>query len=214
MSSPAGAPAVTPIKAVIFDMGGILEPPFDDALFPELARMLGMPEPQLRRERSVDGLALTLGRMTLREFYARVSREAGSPVEADAAVARHLAVYEAATGTLDAGVLALVQALRGRHVVACLTNTEVEVGRFNRDRGLYRAFDRAFLSTELGLHKPELAIFDRVMAELGVAPAEAVFTDDKLDNVVGARAAGLHAIQYRDLSSFSTELEDLVGRWA
>lgn len=214
MSSSAGAPAVTPIKAVIFDMGGILEPPFDDALFPELARMLGMPEPQLRRERSVDGLALTLGRMTLREFYARVAREAGSPVEADAAVARHLAVYEAATGTLDAGVLALVQALRGRHVVACLTNTEVEVGRFNRDRGLYRAFDRAFLSTELGLHKPERAIFDRVMAELGVAPAEAVFTDDKLENVIGARTAGLHAIQYRDLASFSTELEDLVGRWA
>ena len=214
MSSPAGASAVTPIKAVIFDMGGILETPFDDALFPELARMLGIPEPQLRRARSVDGLALTLGRMTLREFYARVAREAGSPVEADAAVARHLAVYEAATGPLDAGVLALVQALRGRQVVACLTNTEVEVGRFNRDRGLYRAFDRAFLSTELGLHKPERAIFDRVMAELGIAPAEAVFTDDKLENVIGARTAGLHAIQYRDLASFSTEFEDLVGRWA
>ena len=52
------------------------------------------------------------------------------------------------------------------------------------------------------------------MAELGIAPAEAVFTDDKLENVVGARTAGLHAIQYRDLASFSTELEDLVGRWA
>jgi putative hydrolase of the HAD superfamily len=213
VSSPAGASAVTPIKAVIFDMGGILETPFDDALFPELARMLGIPEPQLRRARSIDGLALTLGRMTLREFYARVAREAGSPVEADAAVARHLAVYEAATGPLDAGVLALVQALRGHLVVACLTNTEVEVGRFNRDRGLYRAFDRAFLSTELGLHKPERAIFDLVMAELGIAPAEAVFTDDKLENVIGARTAGLHAIQYRDLASFSMELEDLVGRW-
>ena len=213
MSSPAGVPAVTPIKAVIFDMGGILEAPFDDVLFPELARTLGMPEPQLRQARSADSLALTLGRMTLREFYARVAREAGSAVEADAAVARHLAVYEAATGPLDAGVLALVQGLRRRHVVACLTNTEVEVGRFNRDRGLYRAFDRAFLSTELGLHKPERAIFDRVMAELGFAPAEAVFTDDKRENVVGARTAGLHAIRYRDLASFSTELEDLVGRW-
>jgi putative hydrolase of the HAD superfamily len=212
VSSATGVPAR--IKAVIFDMGGILEAPFDDVLFPELARMLGVPEPQLRRERSADGLALTLGRMTLRQFYARVAREAGSPVEADAAVARHLAVYEAATGPLDAGVLALVQALRGGHVVACLTNTEVEVGRFNRERGLYRVFDRAFLSTELGLHKPDRAIFDRVLAELGCAPAEAVFTDDKLENVVGARTAGLHAIQFRDLASFSAELAGLIGRWA
>jgi putative hydrolase of the HAD superfamily len=195
-------------------MGGILEAPFDDILFPELARMLGMMEQELRRARSADGLALTLGRMTLGEFYARAARETGSLVAADAAVARHLAVYEAATGPLDAGVLALIEALRRHHVVACLTNTEVEVGRFNRDRGLYRAFDRAFLSTELGLHKPDPAIFRHVTAELGCKPAEAVFTDDKQENVDGARAAGLHAIQFRDLASFSAELAALLGRWA
>ena len=214
MSSAAGAPAAASVKAVIFDMGGILEAPFDDVLFPELARMLGVPEPWLRQRRSRDALALTEGRMTLRDFYARVAREAGRPVDADAAVARHLAVYEAATGPLDAGVLTLVQALARRHVVACLTNTEVEVGRFNRDRGLYRAFHRAFLSTELGLHKPDRAIFEHALAALDCAPAETVFTDDKLENVAGARTAGLHAILYRDLASFSTELEDLVGRWA
>jgi putative hydrolase of the HAD superfamily len=214
VSPPAGAPAATSVKAVIFDMGGILEAPFDDVLFAELAQLLGIPEPQLRRERSAHGLALTLGRMTLRDFYARVAREAGSPVGADAAVARHLALYESATGPLDAGVLALVQALRQRYVVACLTNTEVEVGRFNRDRDLYRAFDRAFLSTELRLHKPDRAIFDHVVAELRCPAADAVFTDDKLENVVGARTAGLHAIQFRDLASFSTELTGLIGRWA
>ena len=39
MSSPARGAAR--VKAVIFDMGGILEGPFDDVLFPELARTLG-----------------------------------------------------------------------------------------------------------------------------------------------------------------------------
>ena len=213
MSSPAGAPAA-PVKAVIFDMGGILEAPFDDVLFPELARMLGVPEPWLRQQRSRHALALTEGRMTLREFYARVAREADRPGDPETVVARHLAVYEAATGPLDTGALRLVEALRRRHVVACLTNTEVEVGRFNRGRGLYRAFHRAFLSTELGLHKPGRAIFDRALAELDCVPAEVVFTDDKLENVSGAQTAGLHGILYRDLASFSAELQDLVGRWA
>jgi HAD superfamily hydrolase (TIGR01509 family) len=173
-----------------------------------------VPEPRLRQERAAHGLALTEGRMTLHEFYARVARDAGRPVDADAVVARHLAVYEAATGPLDAGVLALIQALRRRHVVACLTNTEVEVGRFNRERGLYRAFDRAFLSTELALHKPGRAIFDRAVADLGCSPDEAVFTDDKLENVTGARTAGLHGILYRDLASFSAELAERLGSWA
>ena len=127
-----------------------------------------------------------------------------------AVVAHHLAVYEAATAELDARVLELIDHLRRRHIVACLTNTEVEVGRFNRDRGLYHPFDRAFLSTEIGLHKPDRAIFERALAELRCAPSEAVFTDDKLENVEGARAARMHAIHYRDFEGFSRELAQLV----
>ena len=64
-----------------------------------------MPEPRLRQHRAAEAVALTEGRMTLREFYARVARESGRPVDPDAAVARHLAVYEAATARLDARVL-------------------------------------------------------------------------------------------------------------
>ena len=198
------------VKAVIFDIGGILEPPFDDILFPELAGMLGVPEPRLREHREADAVALTEGRMTLRDFYARVIAKGSRPVDPGAVVARHLAVYETATARLDARVLALIEGLRRRHLVACLTNTEVEVGQFNRERGLFHPFDRAFLSTELGLHKPGRAIFERVLTELGCTPSEAVFTDDNLENAVGARAVSMHAIHYRDFEDFSRELARLV----
>ena len=208
MSGFPGARA--PIRAVIFDIGGILEQPFDDVLFPELSRTLGVPEPRLRQRRAADAVALTEGRMTLREFYWRLAGESTRPVDADAVVARHLAVYAAATAPLDTRVLALIEELRRRHVVACLTNTEVEVGRFNRERGLYRPFVRAFLSTELGLHKPDHAIFERVLAELGCAPDEAVFTDDSLENAAGAGTIGMHAIHYKNLESFRSELVSLV----
>lgn len=203
-------PVAAPIKALIFDMGGVLEPPFDDILMPALADMLGVSRERLQQLRGAHGLALTEGRMTLRDFYAGIIAESGRPVLPDAVVARHLAVYETATGSLDARVLGLIRRLQRRHVVACLTNTEVEVGRFNRERGWFGAFDRAFLSTELRLHKPERAIFGRVLADLDCAAAEALFTDDKLDNVVGARAAGLHAIHYRDFEAFSRELARLI----
>src|SRR5262249_46319984 len=124
--------ARAPIKAVIFDIGGVLERPFDPVLFPDPSPMLGVLAPRLPQQRASDRVALTEGRMTLREFYARVAAEGARPVDADAVVARHLAVYAAATAPPDTRVLALVEELRRRHVVACLTNTEVEVGRFNR----------------------------------------------------------------------------------
>jgi putative hydrolase of the HAD superfamily len=200
-----------PVRAVVFDIGGILEPPFDDVLIPELAAILGMPPARLTDRRAASAVALSEGRLTLRDFYARIGMELGRPVDPDAVVARHLAVYQAATATLDARVLGLIRVLRERHLVACLTNTEIEVARFNRERGLFRPFDQAFVSTELGLHKPDCAIFERVLTDLGCAPADVVFTDDNLDNALGARAVGIHAIHYRGFEEFSSELAPLIA---
>jgi putative hydrolase of the HAD superfamily len=199
------------VKAVIFDIGGILEPAFDDVLVPEVAGLLAMPCDRFLARRAAAAVALTEGRLTLRDFYSGLGEESGRPVDAGRVVARHLAVYGAATAQLDTRVLELIQRLRGRHLVACLTNTEIEVARFNRERGLFRPFDRAFLSTELGLHKPMRAIFERALAGLGCRAAEAVFTDDKLENTRGAQETGMLAIHYRDFGEFSRQLAGLIG---
>ena len=200
-----------PIRAVIFDIGGILEPPFDDVLVPTLASMLDITPEDLRRHRAEHGLALTQGTLTLADFYARVVAARKHRADPGELLARHLGIYAAETAQLDARVLQLVERLRRRYVVACLTNTEVEVGRFNHDRGLYRSFDRAFLSTELGVGKPDRAVFERVLAELRCAPPDAVFTDDNAKYTAAARAAGMHAIHYRDFESFSRDLAELTG---
>jgi HAD superfamily hydrolase (TIGR01509 family) len=195
-----------PIRAVIFDIGGIVEPPFDDILVRELAAKLGIEGESFRRRRAEHALALTQGRLTLADFYERVVTAGHHRVDPNELLARHLAVYAAETARLDARVLGLIEALRRRYLVACLTNTEVEVGRYNRDRGLFGSFDRAFLSTELGLGKPDRAVFERVLADLRCGPQEAVFIDDNPVNTAGARTAGIHAIHYRDFESFSRDL--------
>jgi HAD superfamily hydrolase (TIGR01509 family) len=205
------APSDRPVKAVIFDIGGIMEPSFDDVLGPEVAGLLAMSRERFLARRAAAAVALSEGRMTLRDFYQRLGEEGGWPVDASQIVARHLDVYAAATAEFDPQVLALIARLRRRHLVACLTNTEIEVAEFNRQRGLFARFDRAFLSTDLGLHKPDRAIFERALAGLGCAAAEAVFTDDKLENTAGARAAGMHAIHYRDFEGFSRQLAGLIG---
>jgi putative hydrolase of the HAD superfamily len=57
-------------------------------------------------------------------------------------------------------------------------------------------FDVIVISAEEGVRKPDARIFERTLARLGVAPDEAVFVDDFPVNVAGARAAGLHALQF------------------
>ena len=68
------------------------------------------------------------------------------------------------------------------------------------------AFDRIFTSPDLGLRKPERAAFETVAKEIDVKPASVLFFDDLLENVEGARAAGLQAVHVRDIGDIRQAL--------
>ena len=53
-------------------------------------------------------------------------------------------------------------------------------------------FRKIYTSWQLGCRKPTVEAYRRVAADIGVAPADILFLDDNHDNVVGARAAGMH----------------------
>lgn len=56
-------------------------------------------------------------------------------------------------------------------------------------------FDRLFLSYEIGLRKPDPAIYEYLIEKTGINPAEAVYFDDLPANVQGGLNAGLQAKQ-------------------
>jgi putative hydrolase of the HAD superfamily len=55
-------------------------------------------------------------------------------------------------------------------------------------------FQKLFLSSTIGLRKPDAAAYDYVVKEIGVPAGRIVFFDDSADNIEGARARGLLAV--------------------
>jgi putative hydrolase of the HAD superfamily len=55
-------------------------------------------------------------------------------------------------------------------------------------------FRRVFVSSELGMRKPERAAFEAISAATNIVPGSILFFDDSIENVRGAREAGLRAI--------------------
>ena len=55
-------------------------------------------------------------------------------------------------------------------------------------------FDKIFLSCELGVEKPEPAIFEKVVEGIGCDPADILFFDDSEVNCEAARKCGLQAV--------------------
>jgi glucose-1-phosphatase len=55
-------------------------------------------------------------------------------------------------------------------------------------------FREIYLSSSIGLRKPEAAAYDHVVKAIGVPASRIVFFDDSAENIAGARARGLTVV--------------------
>jgi 2-haloacid dehalogenase len=71
---------------------------------------------------------------------------------------------------------------------------------------LFDRFKGIVVSGDEGLVKPDPAIYALALERFGLRGPDAVFVDDRLDNVEAAAAMGIHAVQFTDAAAFRTEL--------
>jgi putative hydrolase of the HAD superfamily len=109
--------------------------------------------------------------------------------------------WRPARGLVDAGH-ALLETLRDRKLrIAVVANTWPEPARLVRreldELGVSPLLDAIVLSGEVGARKPDAAIFEHALAELGGPdPLDVLFVGDRLvDDVAGAAAVGMTTAQ-------------------
>jgi len=71
------------------------------------------------------------------------------------------------------------------------------------------SFHQIFVSSELGHRKPERAAFDAIAVATGISLAAMLFFDDTIENVMGARAAGLAAVHVKTPSDIRRALIEI-----
>ncbi len=72
-------------------------------------------------------------------------------------------------------------------------------------------FDAVVISGRVGMRKPDRAIFDHTVSELGLAAVQCVMVDDIPRNVQAAVAAGMVGVLHRSAEETIAELETLFG---
>ncbi len=97
-----------------------------------------------------------------------------------------------------------VQELRKRGIVCVLaTNQEKYRTEYLFDKlGLRGSFDKAYSSAHLGLKKPAVEFFAKVVEDLSANKDEVLFWDDDQINIDGALAYGIHSEFYTDYITF------------
>lgn len=149
-------------------------------------------------------LEVLAGRMDLDaarvERFARLVREAGGDPDTGLAT-RMAAIYR--QGYVDArrqvaGAEALLAALRPHARIVVVSNNLLNEQRAKmRHCGLEPLVDLLVVSEEVGISKPDPAIFVEALARAGCTPDEAVMVGDSWRNdVEGARAAGIRPVWF------------------
>jgi HAD superfamily hydrolase (TIGR01509 family) len=192
------------IKAVIFDIGGVLLTHGEWDYRRDAARAIGLEALPDRYQTDME--RLQRGEIDEEALWAQI---AGGPVDGarldDAWSAHYRPV---------APMVALAAELRSLGIrTALLSNTQpTHVRVMRRTMAFIGEFDPVVMSCEAGVRKPEPRAFAYVLGRLGLPAAEVAFVDDIEPYVAAGRAAGLQAIQHTGNAAVTRRvLLDLLG---
>jgi len=105
------------------------------------------------------------------------------------------------------GARELLAGLRGRHRIACLSNTNS--AHWARLEGIEEVFDVCIASHLTGFLKPDREAYEDALRRLGAGAGEVCFFDDLPGNVAAARALGMQAFQVRGVAETASALKIL-----
>lgn len=187
------------IKAVIFDFAGVLGVDGYWAWLRENIQDLPSHEAYFHDiSYKVDRCALSE-----QEFVSAIAAVAGKPAE----VVRSEIL---ARLVIDWETVELVGVLKQRYKTALLSNFIFEwLDPVLRANDLLKFFDVTVISTAHRLIKPYPEIFEKTLSLLGVAPAEAIFIDDRISNVEGGERVGIKSLLFKDAATLQQELVSL-----
>ncbi len=201
-----------PIRAVIFDLGGVvLGSPLHAIAAYE--REHGIPAGSVNRMVRDTGPAgawsrLERGELGLPDFAAVFEREckqAGFSLDARAMFARMAEATRERPEMLEA-----IRRIRARGLrAAALTNNWALEGEPTRALDVH--FDVFVESSVEGLRKPDPRIYHLACERLGVPPPECAFLDDIGGNLKPARALGMTTIRVEEPGAALAELGRVLG---
>ena len=199
------------IRAVVFDVGGVLEITPETDVGRRWEDRLGLPAGEIGRRLADVWAGGAVGTVTERMVHQAIRDRLGfTGAQVEAMMAEMWVRY---LGVGNNELIEYVRQLRPRYRTGILSNSFV--GAREREQEKYRfedLVDEIVYSHEVGMSKPDPRIYELTCARLGVVPEEMVFVDDVEPNIASAREAGIHAILYQDNAQAIAGIEAALRR--
>jgi glucose-1-phosphatase len=198
----------TTLSLVFFDLGGVTARFLPERRLPALASLGAAPAAQLHEAIWGSGLSrqFDAGRYSAGAMRAKLCELLRARPSEESLASAWCLAFEPVPE-----VLAVARELRSKVRVGLLSNNPpILLEALPRELPqLASAFSPILFSCALGALKPDLALFELVARQVGVAPNNLLLIDDSPANVAGARRAGWQAISFQSTAGLRRELSAL-----
>jgi putative hydrolase of the HAD superfamily len=185
-----------PLRALVLDYGEVLSRPQRPGAQALMSAVLGVSETVMheaywRHRREYD-----LG-LPVEDYWAQVADDLGVPIDTHQRAELIDIDVDSWTDYREETWTLASQFRQDGGRVAMLSNGVPEiVSRIRQDRDLPALFDVVVISYEVALAKPEPEIYRLTLDRLGVLPGDALFVDDRAENIDAAAELGLRTLQF------------------
>lgn len=196
------------IKAVYFDLGGVIVRTEFQSPRERLAERLGMTYEELVKIvfDSRSSQDASIGKISEEDHWKWVGRALHRPLKE-----REILHKEFFDGDiLDRELVNFIRSLRPRYGTGLISNAWDGLRPYMQREKIDDAFDTLIISAEVGVMKPEAAIFHHALEQLEVKPKEAVFVDDFAGNIAGCEAIGMHGLLFESTEQVLKDLNKLL----
>lgn len=199
------------LRAVIFDLGGVIVRTEYQAPRQKLAEQFGMDYEDI--EKIVFGggpkgsaARASVGEITEEEHWRQVMKTLKLPADDYPRIQQEFFGGD----IVDRTLLNFLRTLKPKYKVGLISNAWSGLRAYIEREKFEDVFDVMIISAEVGAAKPAEAIFRLALDQLGVSPNEAVFVDDFLVNIEACEKLGMKGILFKDSESAMQELKDLL----
>ena len=199
------------IKAVIWDMGGVILRTEDQNPRLQLAEKYDLPLDEIYRLvfGGETNHQASIGKITAGEHWQAVGKNLGIDGES----LREFEKMFWSGDRVDQELLDYIRNLPKRSLkTALLSNAWTDARRaLTEVHRCIDAFQTVVFSAEVGLAKPDSGIYLKTLDLIGVAPEEAIFVDDRLENIDAANDLGIRGVQFKDSIQARRAVDELLS---
>lgn len=197
------------IKALIFDMGGVLIKTTDKNPRRKLAESLNLTYSELDQlvYGSNSAISASLGEISERDHFMAVIHQLGL----DSSEFSRFREEFWGGDRLDEELVEFIRQQKANYQLAMLSNAMSDTRNWLELKyNFLHLFDVIYFSAEQRMAKPDPIYYERLLEELKIKAEESIFVDDFIENIHAAQELGMHAVHYRSTPQTIAEIKKFL----